>query len=97
MGASKNGIKLFEKQNVRAVWDENAEKWWFSILDIISILTDQADYTKVRNYWKWLKNKLKDEGSQLVSNTNQLKLEAADGKTRIWIRRIKQRKEPIET
>jgi len=62
------------------LWDEDAEKWWWSILDIIGILTDQPDYEKVRNYWKWLKNKLKSEGSQLVSNTNQLKLEAADGK-----------------
>ena len=80
MSRPKNEIKLFEQQNIRAVWDENAEKWWFSILDIIAVLTDQPDYTKVRNYRKWLKNKLKDEGSQLVSNTNQLKLEAADGK-----------------
>ena len=62
------------------MWDEEAEKWWWSILDIIGILTDQPDYEKARNYWKWLKNKLKAEGSQLVSNTNQLKLEAADGK-----------------
>src|SRR5690606_13986841 len=57
-----------------------AEKWWFSVLDIIAILTDQPDYKKVRNYWKWLQNKLIAEGSQLVSATNQLKLKAADGK-----------------
>ena len=80
MSESKDKIKLFEQKQVRAVWDEEAEKWWFSVLDIIGILTDQSDYTKVRNYWKWLKNKLKDEGSELVSNTNQLKMEAADGK-----------------
>ena len=80
MSDSKSKIKLFEEQHVRAVWDEEAEKWWFSVLDIIGILTGQPDYTKVRNYWKWLKNKLKDEGSELVSNTNQLKMEAADGK-----------------
>jgi hypothetical protein len=80
MSDSKNKIKLFEERQVRAVWDEEAEKWWFSVLDIIGILTDQPDYTKVRNYWKWLKNKLKEEGSELVSNTNQLKMEAADGK-----------------
>jgi cell filamentation protein len=54
-------------------------KWWFSILDIIAILTEQPDYQKVRNYWKWLKKKLSDEGSQLVSATNQLKMKAADG------------------
>ena len=80
MAKSKNKLKLFEEQQIRYVWDEEAEKWWFSIIDIIGVLTEQPDYNKVRNYWKWLKNKLKDEGSQLVSNTNQLKLEAADGK-----------------
>ena len=80
MSKSENRIKLFEKQQVRTVWDEQAEKWWFSILDIIAVLTDQSDYGKTRNYWKWLKNKLKEEGSELVSFTNQLKLEAADGK-----------------
>jgi BRO family, N-terminal domain len=73
-------IKLFESQQVRSEWDETAEKWWFSVLDILAILTDQADYKKVRNYWKWLKNKLIAEGSQLVSATHQLKLQAADGK-----------------
>ena len=80
MSESKDKIKLFEEKQVRAVWDEEAEKWWFSVLDIIGVLTDQPDYTKIRNYWKWLKNKLKDEGSELVSNTNQLKMQAADGK-----------------
>ncbi|MFT3778068.1 MAG: BRO family protein [Ottowia sp.] len=73
-------IKLFESQQVRAEWDAENEKWWFSILDIVAILTDQPDYKKVRNYWKWLKSKLIAEGSQLVSATNQLKLRAADGK-----------------
>jgi hypothetical protein len=74
------GEEYRDERQVRTAWDEQNEKWWFSILDVIAILTDQPDYTKVRNYWKWLKNKLKEEGSQLVSNTNQLKLEAADGK-----------------
>jgi len=78
--SEQNKIKLFESRQVRAEWDEENEKWWFSILDIIAILTDQPDYRKVRNYWKWLKNKLIAEGSQLVSATNQLKLTAADGK-----------------
>ncbi len=88
----KNQVQIFDKHQVRSVWDEENEKWWFSILDIIGILTDQPDYTKVRNYWKWLKKKLKEEGSslfadqqvgdndQLVSNTTQLKMPAADGK-----------------
>jgi hypothetical protein len=67
-----NKIKLFENQRIRAVWDEQDEKWWFSVLDVIGILTDQPDYQKVRNYWKWLKNKLIAEGSELFDNTNQL-------------------------
>ena len=77
---SKNSIKLFEGQKVRSVWDESKEEWYFSVVDIVAILTEQPDYAKVRNYWKWLKNRLIDEGSKLVSNTNQLKLPAADGK-----------------
>lgn len=79
----ENKVYLFEKQQVRTVWDDHSEKWWFSVLDIIAILTDQADYTKVRNYWKWLKNKLNAEGSEVVSITNQLKLKAPDGKMRL--------------
>ena len=79
----KSKMQIFEKANVRSVWDEEQGKWWFSILDIIAILTDQGDYEKTRNYWKWLKNKLKEEGSQLVSNTNQLKMPALDGKMRL--------------
>ncbi len=66
-------IKLFESQHIRSEWDAEAEKWWFSVLDVVAVLTDQPDYKKVRNYWKWLKNKLVAEGSQLVSATNQLK------------------------
>jgi BRO family, N-terminal domain len=80
MSTPPDKIKLFESQQVRAEWDAEAEKWWFSVLDIIAVLTDQPDYKKVRNYWKWLKNKLIAESSQLVSVTNQLKLTAADGK-----------------
>jgi hypothetical protein len=80
MSGQKNKIKLFEGYRVRTIWDEEAEKWWFSIVDIISVLTEQEDYAKARNYWKWLKKKLNDEGSELVSNTHQLKMGAADGK-----------------
>jgi len=76
----QNKIQIFEKYPIRAIWDEENEKWWFSIIDIISVLTDQSDYQKAKNYWKWLKNRLKDEGSELVSNTNQLKMQSADGK-----------------
>ncbi|MCL2256790.1 MAG: Bro-N domain-containing protein [Candidatus Bathyarchaeota archaeon] len=79
--ADKN-IKLFENKRVRTAWDEEKEEWLFSIIDICAILTD-SDYQTARNYWKWLKNKLKDEGSELVSNTNQLKMPAPDGKMRL--------------
>jgi hypothetical protein len=76
-------VQLFESAHIRSAWDEDVEKWWFSALDIVAALTDQPDYAKVRNYWKWLKNKLKQEGSEVVSATNQLKLEAPDGKQRL--------------
>ena len=81
MSDSKNKLILFEEKQVRTIWDEEAEKWWFSVVDICAVLTD-SDYQKARNYWKWLKNKLSDEGSQLVSVANQLKMEAFDGKMR---------------
>lgn len=76
-----NSIKLFEDKNVRVAWNETEEKWYFSVVDVVGILTDN-DYQKSRNYWKWLKNKLNQEGSELVSNTNQLKMKAYDGKLR---------------
>lgn len=80
MSNSKISIRFFEDREVRAVWDEKNSKWWFSVLDIISVLTNQSDYTKARNYWKYLKAKLKKENSQVVSITTQLKLLASDGK-----------------
>ncbi len=76
----KISIKFFDDREVRAVWDETNSKWWFSVLDIVGVLNDQDDYTKNRNYWKYLKNKLKKEKPELVSVTNQLKVTAADGK-----------------
>jgi prophage antirepressor-like protein len=76
-------LQLFESVRVRTVWDEAEEKWWFSALDVVAALTDQTDYAKTRNYWKWLKSKLKQEGSEVVSSTNQLKLQAPDGKQRL--------------
>ena len=76
----KDKIQLFEKQPVRAIWDEDAEKWWFSIIDIIMVLIDQPDYQKARNYWKVLKKRLIEEGNESVTNCNQLKMRAADGK-----------------
>lgn len=76
-------LRLFESIQIRTSWDEAEEKWWFSALDVVAALTDQTDYARARNYWKWLKNKLKQEGSEVVSVTNQLKLEAPDGKKRL--------------
>ena len=77
---SKISIKFFDDKEVRAIWDDENSKWWFSVLDIISVLTDQDDYKKTRNYWKYLKAKLKKEKNQVVSNTTQLKILANDGK-----------------
>lgn len=80
MSNAKISIRFFNDREVRAVWDEENAKWWFSVLDIVGILNEENDYAKVRNYWKYLKNKLKKENNELVSVTNQLKLLAADGK-----------------
>ncbi len=80
MSNAKISIRFFDDREVRAVWDEQNSKWWFSVLDIVAVLTDQDDYTKTRNYWKYLKAKLKKENSELVSATTQLKLLASDGK-----------------
>lgn len=79
----KISIRFFDDREVRALWDETNAKWWFSVLDIISVLTNQDDYSKTRNYWKYLKAKLKKEGSQVVSDTTQLKVLAPDGKKRL--------------
>jgi cell filamentation protein len=80
MNNAKISIRFFDDREVRAVWDEQNAKWWFSVLDIVALLTDQNDYTKTRNYWKYLKAKLKKENNELVSTTTQLKLLASDGK-----------------
>ena len=79
---SKISIRFFDDREVRAVWDDINAKWWFSVLDIVSVLTDQDDYNKTRNYWKYLKAKYKKENSEVVSATTQLKLLAPDGKKR---------------
>ena len=76
----KISIRFFDDREVRAVWDEVGAKWWFSVLDIVGVLNAQDDYAKNRNYWKYLKTKLRKGGSELVSATNQLKLLASDGK-----------------
>ena len=80
---NKISIRFYNDREVRAVWDEDHSKWWFSVLDIIGVLNNQDDYTKNRNYWKYLKTKLKKEKSEVVSITNQLKFMAPDGKQRL--------------
>ena len=82
---SKISIRFFNDREVRAIWDETNSKWWFSVLDITGVLNNQDDYTKNRNYWKYLKTKLKNEGSEVVSVTNQLKLLAPDGAKKYYI------------
>ncbi|MCL2631934.1 MAG: Fic family protein [Coriobacteriia bacterium] len=79
---NKISIRFFNDREVRAVWDDENSKWWFSVLDIVGVLRDEDDYEKNRNYWKYLKAKLKREGSQLGSVTTQFKFTAPDGKKR---------------
>ena len=83
MAVEKNAIRLFEEREVRAEWDEQAEKWWFSVVDIVGVLTEQLDHTKARKYWNKLKQRLSEEGNQTVTNCHQLKLLAQDGKMRL--------------
>ncbi len=73
-------VKIFGERKVRSVWDDEAEKWYFSVVDVVAVLTDSTD---PRNYWKVLKNRLKKEGNETVTNCNQLKLRAEDGKMRL--------------
>jgi cell filamentation protein len=83
LSSTKISIRFFNDREVRAIWDDENAKWWFSVLDIIAVLNDQNNYSKNRNYWKYLKSKLKKENSEVVSTTTQLKLLAPDGKKRI--------------
>ena len=70
----KISIGFYNDREVRAVWDDEQNKWWFSVLDVVGAINNQPDYTRTRNYWKYLKTKLRNQGSELVSDTNQLKL-----------------------
>jgi cell filamentation protein len=76
-------VRFFNERKIRAVWDDAGAKWWFSVLDVVGAINGEDDYSKTRNYWKYLKTKLKREGNELVSATNQLKLIAPDGKSRL--------------
>ena len=80
---NKVSLRFYKDYKVRAVWDEKQGLWWFSVLDVVGAINEQEDYKKTRNYWKYLKTKLKNEGSEVVSATNQLKLLAPDGKHRL--------------
>ena len=76
-------IQLFEDQKIRVAWDAEREEWYFSIVDVVGVLTDSPDYNTGRKYWNKLKQRLKEEGSELVTNCHQLKMRAADGKNRL--------------
>ena len=80
MEKTQNKLKLFENKKIRYVWNDEEEDWYFSVVDICWILADSADFTTARKYWNKLKQRLKAEGSELVTNCHQLKLPAADGK-----------------
>jgi hypothetical protein len=79
----QNEIKVFEDKQVRTLWDAEQEKWYISIIDVISVLTEQSSYQGARNYWKVLKHRLLKEGNETVTNCNQLKIEAPDRKMRL--------------
>lgn len=79
---SKKSIRFYNDREVRAVWDEEHSKWWFSATDIVRAINDEEDYTKSRNYWKYLKGKMVKDGIELVSVTNQFKFQSPDGKQR---------------
>lgn len=80
---TKVSIRFFDDREVRAAWDEEENRWMFSVLDIVAVLTNQDDYEKTRNYWKYLKAKLMKESNELGSVTTQMKLLAPDGKRRL--------------
>ena len=78
----KAAIKLFDEKQVRIVWDDVEEKYYFSNVDVVQVLTEQSDYQTARKYWNKLKQRLKEEGFETVTNCHQLKMPAADGKMR---------------
>lgn len=81
-GQRKISIRFYNDREVRAVWDDENTKWWFSAIDIVRAINDEPDYVKAGNYWRWLKRKLTDNGIQLVSTTHDFKFLAPDGKLR---------------
>jgi DNA-damage-inducible protein D len=77
---NNNSLAIFETHNIRRHYDEKTETWYFSVIDIIAALTEQLDFKKAKSYWTTLKNRLKKEGSELVTKCDQLKMQSADGK-----------------
>ena len=77
---NKKQIAIFEGRQIRRIWDEKQEKWFFSVIDIVAILTNQTNFKKAQSYWTTLKNRLKKEGSQSVTKCDKLKLQSSDGK-----------------
>ena len=76
-------IQLFEDKHIRTAWDEEKEEWYFSIVDVVAVLTEAPNHQVARNYWKVTKKRLVDEGFEPVTSCNQLKMTAADGKKRL--------------
>ena len=79
----KQSLQIFEDRKIRTVWDDEQEKWYFTIIDTIEVLTDSKDYTTARKYWNKLKQRLKEEGNETVTNCHQFKMRALDGKMRL--------------
>ena len=75
--------KNFENSAIRTAWNEQEEEWYFSVVDVVGVLTESIDYQTARNYWKVLKKRLREEGAEPVTNCNQLKMKSADGKMRL--------------
>ncbi len=78
-----DNIQIYEDKRIRTAWDEEKEEWYFSVVDVVAVLTDQPDHQAARNYWKVTKKRLKDEGNETVTSCNRLKMTAADGKQRL--------------
>ena len=77
---TKNKIAIFKGQKIRRYWDKNKELWYFSVVDVIAVLTDQSEHKRAQSYWTTFKNRLKEEGSEVVTKCDQLKMQATDGK-----------------
>ena len=80
---NKNAVRIFDEKQIRGIWDEEAEKWWFSVVDIVCVLTEQPDYRKATKYWNTTKTRLIAEGGELSTKCRQLKMQAQDGKSRL--------------